>query len=268
MAVARKSQHILLGDVGETFDGVIISVGDSSQLDQPRPVQITIGTDGVLFALRDGMFVPTVPLDQWPGVVPYVSGEVYFVPWDAVRGIDTEVKDEGYGVLTLQHIDGASTLFTLATLGAPSRFLDECRGLSRGSRDLVRDKALLDSISFILTQVPLLSEVEILHALHEVGWLECSRSTLEEILWDEHSPTFFLAHMWFVDEDADLESVPADPLSRQVLEILETEPASAEEICELLDLEGIDAADVYDVLYDPRLPTIKRARAWYVQDTQ
>lgn len=264
MAVARSSDHILLGEAGEVYEGVLTDLAVGSSIELPRVVDVTVGTEGILFTVHGTIFAPPLTLDQWPGSVPYISGEVLFVPWEAVRGLDTLSGENGGTVLAVRHTNGSSTAFELPTLGAPARFLDECRGLPQGSSGISRSNELWGAIQEILVATSGMSEDEILSELHDsYGWLECTRTVVEEILWHEESPTYFAAHVWFVDEDLDREEILLDPLSRSIVELLADEPSSAEVLADALAEEGVELAEVFEVLHDPNVPTFTRARAWY-----
>lgn len=266
MAVVRKRDHILLGDVGETFSGALLSQGSEGHLELPWPVGITVGSDGILLEARDAHFAPPKTLEDWPGVEPYVSGEVYFLPWEGIRGIDVELDDAENELLAIRQVDDHSIRIHLQILGAASRFLDQCRGLTADPSGLASNAALREEILAIVTEIPLLSEEEILSVVNDQGWPTCTRSSLDEILWDPEFPTAFYANLWFIAEDQEQDSQPTEPLAAAILEHLETTPATAETLLESLESEEFDIADVFEVLYDPSMPTYKRRRSWYIMD--
>jgi len=269
MAVARKSHHILLGEMGGVYGGILKSLTPASGIELPRPIDITIGSDGLLLTTTGTIFAPPVALDQWPGVVPYVSSEIYFIPWEGIRGINTETDDNGDQFLSTHHLDDTSTAFTLPIVGSSERFLDECRGLPQGAGNLALDVDLWDAIQDILAHHPLISEDEILRELHkDYGWKSCTRTTLDEILWDEDFPAYYASHVWFPNDDTGNPATAFDPLVDDVLAALGDEGATAETILQELDSDDIELDDVCEVLCDPLVPTIKRARAWYHREQE
>lgn len=266
MAVARisNSEHILLGEVGESFSGALTSVAVTAPVQLPIPIDVTIGSDGLLLVARSTIFGPSVTLDQWLGVEPYVSGEVYFIPWEGIRGLDTGSTESSHSAVVVHHVNGSHTSFELDTVTGPGRLMDASRGLPEGSRDLASDPALWADIARVLVETPLLSEEEILQILREdYEWSQCTRSVVDEILWDDDSSSYFHAHVWFVDEEAIEETAPLGDFVDEVIEVLSADVLTAEGILENIVTEGVELADVYDVLLDPSVPVFTRKRAWY-----
>lgn len=269
MAVERKveSHHILLGEVGESFGGHLTAVGTSTAVQLPTAVDVTVGSDGLLVTARSTLFGPSVTLDQWPGQVPYVSGELYFIPWEGIRGLDSGATESSNSAVVVHHVDGSHTDLELATMSGSGRLLDACRGLPRGSEHLTSDPTLWADIARILVDTPLLSEEEILQTLREdYGWTECTRTVVDAILWDADISAFFHAHVWFVDEEAIEETALLGDFADEVIEVLSADLLTAEEILENLETGGVELADIFDVLLDPNVPVFTRARAWYFDD--
>lgn len=267
MAVARKVElhHILLGEVGESFGGHLTAVGTSTAVQLPTPVDVTVGSDGLLVTARSTLFGPSVTLDQWPGQVPYVSGEVYFIPWDGIRGLDSGATESSNSAVVVHHLDGFHTDLELATVSGPGRLLDACRGLPRGSEHLTSDPTLWADIARILVDTPFRSEEEILQTLREdYGWTECTRTVVDAILWDSDISAYFHAHVWFVDEEAYESEGSLGDFPDLVLDLVASEPMTAEEVLVNLESEDLALADIYDVLYDPNVPVFTRTRAWYL----
>jgi len=267
MAVARKTQqtpHILLGEVGESFSGELTSVAVPITVELPTPIGVTVGTDGLLIAARSTLFGPSITLDQWPGSSPYVSGEVYFIPWEGIKGIDTGATETSQSAVLVHHVDGYQTGFELKSVSDPGRLMDACRGLPCGSENLTANPALIADIARVLMEAPLLTEEEILETLRdEHGWTECTRSDVDVILWADDLPYYFHSHLWFVDEESYQAMQPLGEFVDEVLEVVALEGMSAEEILDNITTVDLELADIYEVLFDPNLPIFTRSRAWY-----
>lgn len=269
MAVVRKSDHILLGDIEESFDCLLISGGVPNPEILPVPVELTLGADGLLLTSKSSPFGPFVTLDQWLGSEPYVSGEVFFIPWSCVRGIDSSEAETFDSFIIIHHLDQSQTFVHMATAFARTRLLDGCRGKVMASRDLLNDASLWADVEEILIEHPLLSEFEILEILIEqYGWKECTRSSLDVILWHDELPTGFHTHLWFLDEETLVPSMLPDGFCNQVVDILADGPKTAEQIFEEVEAVDEELDDLFEVLYDPEIPVFKRRRAWYVEENQ
>lgn len=279
MAVARKVSHqisreaqILVGEPTEHYAGALVRPHGSALHNVTIPAEgiITVGEDGLL--LESEGLRPQVhdALVSWGGTKPFVAGSFYFVPWSQLISATAFTRPNvGDAAVALLHSDGDVTYLRVDDEDTAELLADAATDLCTVQPDYFANATLRYEIVEHLQQNPLVESDEICHALADAGWMDLDESHVDAILNDEHLPTYFFAHLWFVDDEVDLEDLEEDSLPDLIIRALFEEPDTAQGLLDRLNsagwaIESID--DVYDVLYHHDTPVFKRSKAWYFDD--
>lgn len=280
MAVARKVSHqlstearILVGEPQEHYVGSLIRAHGAALHNVTVPAEgiITVGEDGVL--LESPGLQPRVEdaLISWDGTAPFVAGSFYFVSWSQLLAATAFTRPNiGDAAVSLLHSDGDVTYLGVDDEDTAELLADAATDLCTGQPDYFANADLRYEIVEHLQLNPLVESDEIWHALIDAGWApDLDESHIDAILNDEQLPTYFFAHLWFVDDEVDLEDLEEDSLPDLIIRALFEEPDTAQGLLDRLTSAGwaIDSIDdVYDVLYHPDTPVFKRSKAWYFDD--
>ena len=279
MAVARKVNHqlstearILVGEPTDHYVGSLIRPHGSALHNVTVPAEgvITVGEDGLLLESTELQPRAQDALVSWDGTSPFVASSFYFVPWSQLISATAFAHPNvGDAAVMLEHSDGDVTYLRVDDEDTAEMLADSAIDLCTGQPDFFANVDLRDEVVEHLQLNPLVESDEICHALADAGWVDVDESHVDAILNDDQLPTYFYAHLWFVEEDADLEEFEQDSLTGLVIAALQEEPDTAQGLLDRLGaagwtIESID--DLYDVLYHPSVPVFKRAKAWYFDD--
>lgn len=279
MAVARKVSHqlsreaqILVGEPTEHYVGALLRPHGSAlhNVTVPAAGIITLGEDGLL--LESPALHPRVEdaLISWDGTTPFVAGSFYFVPWSQLMSATAFTHPNiGDAAVMLEHSDGDVTYLGVDDEDTAEMFADFAIDLCTGQPDFLGNADLRFEVVEYLQLNPLVESDEICEALIVDGWVDVEESHIDAILNDDQLPTYFYAHLWFVEDDVDSEEFEKESLPALVIAALHEEPDTAQGLLDRLTdagwiVESID--DVYDVLYHPDTPVFKRSKAWYFDD--
>lgn len=272
-AVGADLQHleaVLLGEVKESVAGWLVALSreDSNPLADRVPCVVSYGPEGVLILASEAVTASPMDLEAWPGSSPYLSNNLVLIPWPYLTGLT--LGSDGSQV-TLWHGSDETAIVELHPPGAEwfTKYALEVAGVAEqpdGETEDVWAQLIMDVLA-VLAEHGLADEALITSTLiADYGWDSVDPQDLEEILWSPDAPTQFMPHVWFYDYENAVEHADLPEMTRMVLDTLATEPLQAQPILDAVHSAGMTEAsieDVYDVLYDPGLPTYKYVRAWY-----
>ena len=252
----RRLQRIFLGQESES-DTCWVVATDGAPID-PLWAHVTLADEGVLVIAEDRFTKVLDDLATWDGSGMFLGGSFAFVGPSGFLQRKGAYADPDHPVtVAIQDEAGRSVSIALAQEGADvwvPLSEEDTESLSAAIREALAEFGYADR-SMIVEH---LEQHD--HPLVDVD-------TVSEILCHPDFPAMYIPHGWF--HSGDSPEGEFSELQGDVLELLgQHEPARIDEIVAALEAMGwvIDQEDVYDVLYDPTLPTYKLSEAWYLTE--
>ena len=243
-------------------------------VDEPGVASVSYGPEGLLVVAPAPVCHLQMSLEDWSSDSLFVSGPVVFLPWGIADRIHTIEPDDSAELPTVTFCQGDSVLLgvRLSTDAATSivEYTDEVLESSAGP--LVWPQ-LLDgvgeAIRDILDEAGIAEMDEVVSGVQGRGWA-VSYGVVSDMLYDPDFPAEQIGHVWFADASQLPGEGEGSELERDVLAALVRDPRDAADLLEHLRGIGWDETltldDVYDVLYNPDLPTWKFADGWFLAD--
>lgn len=269
----RELQEVFLGEVGLQCLGQLVGAVNlpTSGVSMPIGCTLHLGRAGMLIATDGNVTTRVDPLDEATDDKPFVSQSLLYLPWSGVAQVVVdEAGPEGNWPVTVEADIGRNLVLDAETAFCLDAYHDRARVAAEvGGHDAL--EALETDIGLVLAEHGFLDVGEVVSALQQDhGWESVDGDAAWAVLAAWWSPPKSLIHAWFLNVDKTMPD-DATPLELAISARLLEGPASAADMMESLkacpEFDYLELDDVYDALYDPTLPFLKRVVAWFVEDS-